>query len=284
MAELIAGSTAGGYELLHRGNINGLTLNNLTLTGTITIDSGATLGVLSPTELGYLDGVTSNIQTQLNAKLPLAGGTITGNIVVGGTTRNLSVIGTYDSTKTQQIWSMGTPYLSSADGSNFGSLYGLAYKHTNNTTGGTMAGNHQMVWCQNGNPTAALGDGIWTSGNVYEGGTALSSKYLGISANAASATVLSTTRTTYKGVTDACVVGELMWKHYGNSHTIFDASNGTAPNGAAIDRTNPTYGWSATHPTLMGWNGAATYGVRVESSRITDNIPTSDIGGNIWIA
>ena len=41
MAELIGGSTAGGYEILHRGNINGLTLNNLTLTGTITLDANA---------------------------------------------------------------------------------------------------------------------------------------------------------------------------------------------------------------------------------------------------
>jgi len=31
-------------------------------------------------ELNYVDGVTSNVQTQLDAKLPLAGGTMTGNI------------------------------------------------------------------------------------------------------------------------------------------------------------------------------------------------------------
>ena len=46
---------------------------------------------ITSTELGYLDGVTSNIQTQLNGKaatshshsyLPLSGGTITGNLTV----------------------------------------------------------------------------------------------------------------------------------------------------------------------------------------------------------
>jgi len=47
---------------------------------------------VTPTELGYLSGVTSAIQTQLSAKLPLAGGIMTGNIlmtsnkIIGGST------------------------------------------------------------------------------------------------------------------------------------------------------------------------------------------------------
>lgn len=39
-------------------------------------------GTLTATELGYVDGVTSAIQTQLDAKLALAGGTMTGNITL----------------------------------------------------------------------------------------------------------------------------------------------------------------------------------------------------------
>jgi len=38
---------------------------------------------VTATELGYLDGATSSIQTQLDAKLNLTGGTMTGNIVMG---------------------------------------------------------------------------------------------------------------------------------------------------------------------------------------------------------
>jgi hypothetical protein len=38
------------------------------------------------TELNYTDGVTSSIQTQLDAKLPLSGGTMTGNITLGENT------------------------------------------------------------------------------------------------------------------------------------------------------------------------------------------------------
>ena len=38
-----------------------------TFTGTVTLPSTTSIGAVSSTELGYLDGVTSNIQTQLNA-------------------------------------------------------------------------------------------------------------------------------------------------------------------------------------------------------------------------
>jgi hypothetical protein len=80
--------------------------------------------------------------------------------------RDHGVYGHYVSSKTNHIWSMGSSYRSSASGTNFGTLYGFGYKHTNNTTGGTMAGSHQAVWCHNGSPKCALGTNIWTSGNV----------------------------------------------------------------------------------------------------------------------
>lgn len=139
--------------------------------------SATTLGGLTATiaELNFMDGVTSNVQTQLNGKaasshthsyLPLAGGTMTGDIIYGTADRDSSPMGTYDSTKTQQIWSMGASYRNSATGVDFGSLYGLAYKHTTNTTGGTMAGGHMVVWAAAGVAKCALGDNIWTSGNV----------------------------------------------------------------------------------------------------------------------
>ena len=95
---------------------------------------------------------------------PFGGGTFTGDMI--SNQRNSGNFGIYSSTLTDHIWSMGTAYRNHASGTNFGNLYGLAYKHTNNSTGGTMADGHQMVWCSNGNPTAAMGSNIWTSGNV----------------------------------------------------------------------------------------------------------------------
>ena len=67
------------------------------------------------------------------------------------------------------------------------------------------------------------------------------------------------------------VVGMLAWKNYGNRHVIFDASNGTAPNGVAVNNTNAQNAWSPTYPTLMGWNGGNTFGVRVDSARVADS-------------
>jgi hypothetical protein len=67
------------------------------------------------------------------------------------------------------------------------------------------------------------------------------------------------------------VVGLLAWKNYGNAHVIFDASQGTSPSGGGVSQTNATNAWTATFPTLMGWNGSQTYGVRVDSARVADS-------------
>ena len=63
---------------------------------------------------------------------------------------------------------------------------------------------------------------------------------------------------------------EIRWKNFGASHTIFDASAGTTPTGAACSQTDATNAWQATYPTLMGYNGSATYGVRVDSAKKAD--------------
>ena len=52
-----------------------------TITGSIAALSGLTASIA---ELNHCDGVTSNIQTQLNNRLPLGGGTMTGSIITPG--------------------------------------------------------------------------------------------------------------------------------------------------------------------------------------------------------
>ena len=81
-------------------------------------------------------------------------------------TRRSGVYGVYDSTKIGHIWSMGSAYQIADDGANFGNLYGFAYKHTTNTTGGTMASGHQAVWCENGVPKVAIGSNLWVANNA----------------------------------------------------------------------------------------------------------------------
>jgi hypothetical protein len=111
-----------------------------------------------------LDSIDSSSFLRSDADDSFSGGLVS-------TSRDEGIFGTYDSYKTDHIWSMGTAYKNHASGTNFGNLYGLAYKHTNNATGGTMASGHQMVWCQNGTPNAAMGTNIWTSGSIIVGGT-----------------------------------------------------------------------------------------------------------------
>lgn len=96
-----------------------------------------------------------------------------------------------------------------------------------------------------------------------------------LSGNAGTATTLSTDRNNFRGSTESAVVGELMWKNYGNGHTIFDASNSTTPTGVAKNNANPDVPWSPTAPTLMGYNGVNTCGVRVDSSRYADQLKTA---------
>ena len=100
----------------------------------------------------------------------------------------------------------------------------------------------------------------------------LSSLYaINVSGNSGSATNLITNRTNWlTNNTITAVVGQLAWKNFGNNHTIFDASAGTAPDGTAVSSTAAATAWVNTYPTLMGWNGATTYGVRVDSSRVSD--------------
>jgi hypothetical protein len=82
------------------------------------------------------------------------------------------------------------------------------------------------------------------------------------------------------------VVGQLAWKNYGNNHTIFDASASTSPDGTSVNNTNSEVAWTGTYPTLMGWNGANTYGVRVDSARLADSSTSTNLlnalGNYVW--
>ena len=60
-----------------------------TFTGTVTLPSTTSIGNVSSTEIGYLDGVTSSIQTQLNAAVTASGtATLTNKTVEAGTFTN----------------------------------------------------------------------------------------------------------------------------------------------------------------------------------------------------
>ena len=79
----------------------------------------------------------------------------------------------------------------------------------------------------------------------------------------------------------ATIANQMNWTNYGGGHTIFDASSSVSPSGRSINNVNSEILWTPTYPTLMGWNGNNTYGVRVDSSRLSDRSSRAD--GNFYI-
>jgi len=70
-----------------------LPVNNLSASGSVSLPSTTSIGDVSDVEISYIDNVTSAIQTQLNAKAPIASPTFTGvvtadNYDIGLTTLN----------------------------------------------------------------------------------------------------------------------------------------------------------------------------------------------------
>ena len=108
-----------------------------TFTGTVTLPSTTSIGNVSSTEIGYVDGVTSAIQTQLDAKLasstasstyaPLAAPaltgdatavnlTVSGNLTVNGTTTNLNSTNLVIEDKNIVLGDVATPSNVTANG------------------------------------------------------------------------------------------------------------------------------------------------------------------------
>lgn len=100
---LIANIPFGGYKItgLGAGSSPADSVNyqqvfvSPTFTGTVVLPATTSIGPVSATEIGYLDGVTSALQTQLNLKAPLADPTFTGTVVLPSTTS----IGTVSATE-----------------------------------------------------------------------------------------------------------------------------------------------------------------------------------------
>jgi hypothetical protein len=189
---------------------------------------------------------------------------------VGGTVTNLTVTGTF--LPPDNSIALGTKTTGNYAGSVAVSGSGLS------VTGSSGEGTNFVV---NSNATAGntANSLVFRDGSSnFSAGTITAS--LNGNANTASTAVrLSTDRTNWSnnGVITS-VVGEIAWKNYGNGHTIFDASQSTSPSGSSVNSTNAQIAWSATYPTLMGWNGQSTYGVRVDSARRADSAATVDNG------
>ncbi|WP_428232480.1 tail fiber domain-containing protein [Flavobacterium sp.] len=214
---------------------------------------------------------TSSIQTQLNSKVSTTGSGAYGNWPIN-ITGNANTIG-------------GLTAGSFMRSENSNGFYGMANSN-GDTTDWIRTTLNGLLPYQSGN-SGNIGTADWNFNSIYgvtlfENNTSLSNKYLGINANAVTATNLSSNRNNWNtNGTKSAVVGQLSWNNYGNGHTIFDASSASSPDGTSINNTNSEVAWTPTYPSLMGWNGANTFGLRVDSARISDR--TAGASGNLYI-
>ncbi len=89
--ELTGPPGAPGSNANVTGGASSIVTANLTAGRALVSDANGKVAVsdITSTVLAFLSGVTSNIQAQLNAKLPLAGGTLTGDVTMSGATRQI---------------------------------------------------------------------------------------------------------------------------------------------------------------------------------------------------
>ncbi|AWK04726.1 hypothetical protein HYN56_11025 [Flavobacterium crocinum] len=215
---------------------------------------------------------TSSIQTQLDSKPSTTGSGASGTWGIN-ITGNANTLGGLDSSSFMKS-------------KNENGYYGMARASDGDTSDWIRTTVNGLIPYQSGN-SGSLGTSSWNfnsiyGATIYENNVSLSSKYLGINDNAKTATTLSSNR--YNWLTNgvsSTVVGQLSWNNYGNNHTIFDASSGLSPDNSPVSNSNSQQAWTPSYPSLMGWNGTYTYGLRVDSSRISDRSQRAN--GNFYI-
>jgi hypothetical protein len=268
--DYVAGTISGAAL---GGNISTLTFGTF-LTGTSYNGTGAVTIATNATNAN-----TASTLVARDASGNFSAGTITASLSGNATTastagsitsqaNSATITATSANTANQIVLRDGSGNF--AAGTITATLNGNASTATSATTSGSTSGNAATATALqtarniggvsfNGTANIDL-PGVNTAGNQNTSG------------NAATATALSSGQSNWVGTgVINNVVGLMAWKNYGNAHVIFDASASNSPSGGAVDRTNAAVAWSASYPTLMGWNGSTTYGVRVDSARVSDN-------------
>lgn len=84
---VLASPNITGTATIAAGTVTG----NLGVGGTVTLSANTSIGSVSSTELGYLDGVTSAIQTQLDGKVSMTNGSVTTAAATATVVRNITL-------------------------------------------------------------------------------------------------------------------------------------------------------------------------------------------------
>jgi hypothetical protein len=108
LASIFASPSLTGTATIAAGTVTG----NLGVGGTAFLPTTTSIGSVSSTEIGYLDGVTSAIQTQLNGKVAQSNGTVTTATAGSAVVRNITLSTATPGTATGMdgdVWLVYTP-------------------------------------------------------------------------------------------------------------------------------------------------------------------------------
>ena len=144
-------------------------------TNNASVQASTFVGALSGNATTATTASNSNLLDNLDSTQFLRSDTadsFTGTITMGtqkalvANNYGRGVYGLYSASRYQHVWSMGTAYNLSDDGTTSGNLYGLAFTHTN-VGGQSKSGlGHQLLIMDNGVTKSAIGNGIWTNGTI----------------------------------------------------------------------------------------------------------------------
>jgi hypothetical protein len=208
------------------------------------------IGDVDATEIGYLNGVSSSIQTQLDAKAPLAGPaltgdatavnlTISGNLTVNGTTTNINSTNLVVEDKNIVLGDVETPTDTTADGG------GITLKGATDKT---------INWVDATDAWTSSEDFNLVTGKSYEiaGTSVLSGSTLGSGITASSLTSVGTiTSGTWNGTTIAVANGGTGITSFGSGIADFLGTPSSANLISAItDETGSGSLVFATAPTI----------------------------------
>ena len=259
------GATTLGSNLFTITNPSAVTFPRFNADNTVSSLDAATFR----SAIGAGTSSTTGTVTSITAGSYLTGGTITtsGTIAVDATSAN---------TASKVVARDASGNFSA--GTITATLSGNASTATSATTAGTITSqaNSATITATSSNTANQIvlrdASGNFSAGTITASLNGNASTSSSTSGNAATATALSSGQSNWSGTgVLGNVVGMMAWKNYSNGHVIFDASAGTSPSGGAVNNTNAQIAWSGTYPTLMGWNGSNTYGVRVDSARVADS-------------
>ena len=172
------GGVSGGVNMVIRGDGNVIVTGSVTATGGNSGNWNTAYGWGNHASAGYITSPNGGNATTLDGVDSTqflrsdTADSFTGTITMGtqkalvANNYGRGVYGLYSSTKYQHVWSMGTAYNLSDDGSTSGNLYGLSFTHTN-VGGQSKSGlDHQLLVMRNGVTVSAIGAGMWTNGTI----------------------------------------------------------------------------------------------------------------------